>query len=282
MEVIRDPKEMRRVSEKVRRKGKRVGFVPTMGYLHKGHLSLVRTCKKKADFVVVSIFVNPAQFGPGEDYDKYPRDFERDLRLLKKEGADVIFYPDERSMYPESYSTCVKVKGLTEALCGRSRPGHFDGVTTIVTKLLNVVRPHMVVFGQKDAQQVLVIKRMVRDLNFDVEIDVEPTIREADGLAVSSRNLYLSEEERREAIILYQALNKAKEMIGRGERNAKEIIKEMRRIISKKPRTKIDYISIVETENLREVEEIKGEVLIALAVWFGKARLIDNIIVKTT
>lgn len=280
MEVVRDPKELHKLSHRIRREGKKIGFVPTMGYLHQGHLSLIKRCKEKSDFVVVSIFVNPTQFGPDEDYNRYPRDFDRDKELLEKEGVDVIFYPDKKSMYPENYSTYVRVKGLTEVLCGRSRPGHFEGVTTVVTKLFNIVKPDVAVFGQKDAQQAFVIKRMVRDLNFDIEIDVAPIVREIDGLAMSSRNIYLSEEERREATILYESLKRAKELIERGERDARRIIKEMGRMISEKPRARIDYISIVETENLREVEEIEGEVLIALAVWFGKARLIDNIIIK--
>ncbi len=280
MKVVREPKELQKLSDKIRREGRRIGFVPTMGYLHQGHLSLIRRCKEKSDFVVVSIFVNPTQFGPGEDYDRYPRDFERDLKLLEEEKVDVVFHPDERAMYPEDYSTYVRVKGLTEVLCGRSRPGHFEGVTTVVAKLFNIVKPDIAIFGQKDAQQAFVIKRMVRDLNFDIEIDVAPIIREPDGLAMSSRNVYLSEEERKEATVLYESLKRAKEMIEGGERDAKKIIEEMERMISEKPRARIDYISIVETENLREVERIEGEVLIALAVWFGRARLIDNIIIR--
>ncbi len=279
MRVVKKVNEMVRISQKARRVGKVIGFVPTMGYLHKGHLSLVRIARKRSDLCVVSIFVNPLQFGPKEDFKEYPREIEKDKRLLSREGVDILFYPKEKEMYPEDFATYVNVEGITEGLCGRSRPGHFRGVTTVVTKLFNIIMPDFAVFGQKDAQQAFVIRRMVRDLNIPVKIIVAPTIREKDGLAMSSRNVYLSEKERKEATVLYQALMTAREMIKRGVRRAKVIIEEMRRLINETS-GKIDYIAIVRTKDLREVERIEGEVLIALAVYFSKARLIDNIIIR--
>lgn len=280
MLIIRKIEQMQKESERLREEGKRIGLVPTMGYLHEGHLSLVRIARERSNVVVMSIFVNPTQFGPGEDFHSYPRDFNRDVKLAEKEGCDIIFYPTVEEMYPQGYATYVNVERLTEGLCGRSRPGHFRGVTTVVTKLFNIVKPHIAVFGQKDAQQAFVIKRMVRDLNFDIEIVVGPTIREKDGLAMSSRNTYLSERERKDALVLYQSLKLAQNLLSSGERDPKKVVKEMEKLIRTKKSALIDYISIVDSENLQEVERIEGEVLIALAVKIGKARLIDNIIIK--
>ncbi len=263
---------------RLKKKNRLIGFVPTMGYLHKGHLSLMRQARKDTDVVVVSIYVNPAQFGPREDFKKYPRDLERDLRLCSSVGVDIVFNPDNREMYPEGYTTYVNLERLTDKLCGASRPGHFKGVATIVTKLFNIVHPDIAYFGQKDAQQAIIMHRMTRDLNFPIKIKVMPIIRERDGLAMSSRNIYLSPEEREEAIVLYKALCKAKRMIGSGERNSKKIKSAMRGIIEKAKAARIDYISIVDLENLEDIEKVAGKVLIALAVWIGKTRLIDNII----
>lgn len=273
---------------RLKKQGKTIGFVPTMGYLHEGHLSLAKQAKKDTDIVVMSIFVNPAQFGPKEDFKKYPRDFARDCRLAKSAGVDVIFYPTAKAMYPKGYQTYVEVFELSKysshhihvaGLCGASRPGHFKGVTTVVAKLFNIVKPDTAYFGQKDAQQAIIIKRMVEDLNMDLKVRVMPIIREADGLAASSRNVYLSPTERKEALVLKNALQKAKDMVNSDEKDPKKIIAKMREIINSVPSSKIDYISIVDTENLRDVKTINGGILIALAVKIGKTRLIDNIIV---
>jgi pantoate--beta-alanine ligase len=281
MRVVKKIKVMQKLADKYRAEKKIIGFVPTMGYLHEGHLSLVKIAKKKSDLCVVSIFVNPLQFGPQEDYHIYPRNFSRDKKLLKDLGVDIIFYPEVKEMYPEEQLTFVQVKKLSEGLCGRSRPGHFEGVATVVAKLFNIVKPHIAVFGQKDYQQAVIIKKMVKDLNFDVKIIVAPTVREKDGLACSSRNSYLSEKERKEAVVLYQSLLLAKKMIAEGERNPEEIIKEMTKLITTKSSGKIDYIEIVDANTLQPVKEIHGKVCIALAVFFNKARLIDNILVQS-
>lgn len=257
-----------------------IAFVPTMGYLHEGHLSLVRLARSMADRVVVSIFVNPLQFGPSEDYQIYPRDPEKDLALLEKEGVDIVFMPDAEEMYPEGYQTYVEVTELTKGLCGAFRPGHFKGVTTVVLKLFNIVKPHKAIFGEKDYQQLKVIQQMVKDLNLDIEIISHPTVREEDGLAMSSRNTYLSEEERRSALSLYQSLKLAERLILGGERNVQRIKELIRDYIEKFPHTKVQYIEIVDPETLKPVNEIKKDVLIALAVFVGKTRLIDNKIVK--
>lgn len=278
MIVVRKPDEMQKISDEKRREGKIIGFVPTMGALHEGHLELVREARKKSDFVVLSIFVNPIQFGPEEDYREYPRDEEGDLKKCREEGVDCVFIPDVKDMYLKDFSTYVEVQGLTENLCGKYRPGHFRGVTTVVTKLFNIVKPHLAFFGWKDAQQLLVIKRMVRDLNFDIEIIGVETVREKDGLAMSSRNQYLNEEERREAPYLYRALLYGKELVEKGERNAEKVKKEIENFIKKYvPHGKIQYVEIVNIENLEPIKKIKGDVMIAIAVFLGKARLIDNI-----
>jgi len=276
MLVITNPAEMYELSLEARLEGRTVGFVPTMGYLHEGHLGLVRRAREDSDIVVISIFVNPTQFGPSEDLQKYPRDFERDRALAEKEGVDVIFYPSVEDMYPENFTTIVEETSLSKRLCGESRPTHFRGVTTVVLKLLNIVQPHTAYFGQKDAQQALIIKRMVRDLNVPVAIVVCPIVRGPDGLAMSTRNNYLTPEERKRAIVLSQALQAAKKKVDEGERDSRVLKEEISKIIEPKV-SKICYITISDIKTLEEVEKISGTVLIALAVYIGSTRLIDNI-----
>lgn len=280
MVVVQKIQEMKEIVKRLKKEGKSIGFVPTMGYLHEGHLSLVRLSKQQNDITIMSIFVNPIQFGPNEDYDRYPRDFERDKSLAEKEGVDYIFYPSVEEMYPEDFKTVVSVKKITEIMCGKSRPGHFDGVATVVLKLFNIVNPDRAYFGQKDAQQLAVIKQMVKDLNLDVEIIPCPIVREQDGLAMSSRNVYLSEEERKSAAVLYRALNLAKEMIEKGEKDVSSIKRAMEEMILKEKYTKIDYIEFVNNETFEIISKVEGKVLIALAVFVGKTRLIDNIVVE--
>jgi len=280
MRVIRSIQEMYKLSESARKEGKIIGFVPTMGYLHEGHLSLIRIARKRCDLLVVSIFVNPTQFGPNEDLNSYPRDFERDSKLCEEEGVDVIFAPSAEEMYPDGYSTWVEVKGpVTEVLCGAFRPGHFRGVTTVVAKLFNIVQPHFAVFGQKDAQQLVVIKKMTRELNFPVEIVAAPTVREKDGLAMSSRNEYLNENERKVAPKIYQSLILAKNMLLSGERDTEKIKNEMRKFLESAKLIKIQYIDIVDADTLKPLKNAQGRVMVALAAFLGRARLIDNIIV---
>ena len=280
MKICSNIKEIRAYVKGLKEEGKVTGLVPTMGYLHEGHLSLMRAAKKNCDISIVSIFVNPAQFGPNEDFKRYPRDFKRDERLAKNEGMDAVFYPAAKSMYPPDYRTYVNVDGMTEALCGASRPGHFRGVTTVVTKLFNIVQPDIAYFGQKDAQQALVLKKMTSDLDIPVRIEILPIIRESDGLAMSSRNSYLSRKERQEARVLYEALKKARRLIKKGERSSEKIVKSMCGIIRAKKSAVVDYVSIVDMKNLKELKKVKKGALIALAVWIGKTRLIDNIIVR--
>lgn len=255
-----------------------LGFVPTMGYLHEGHLSLVRRAKVENDLTAVSIFVNPTQFLPHEDFQTYPRDERRDLELLEREGADLVFLPEVRDMYPAGYRTFIEVEGLSSVLEGASRPGHFRGVVTVVAKLFNLMQPTRAYFGQKDAQQVSVIKKMVIDLNLGVEIIVCPTIREKDGLAMSSRNVYLTPEDRRHARILSQALSAARELLLAGERNGDRLRHQIRQIIETVPGVKIDYVSVADPETLVEVEQVTQTALASLAVHFGHVRLIDNIL----
>jgi pantoate--beta-alanine ligase len=255
-----------------------VGFVPTMGYLHEGHMSLVRKARAENPSIVVSIFVNPTQFGPKEDLSKYPRDLARDLAMLDKEGTDVVFFPSDKEMYPSGYNTWVTVDNLTKPLEGDSRPTHFRGVTTIVTKLFNIVRPSNAYFGQKDAQQALVIKKMAVDLNMNLKVVVCPTIRKPDGLAMSSRNVYLNPEQRKAASVLYKSLLLAKDLFAIGERNSAVILEQMTVLIQKEPLAKIDYISISDTETLAELKIINNSALVSMAVRFGNTRLIDNII----
>lgn len=279
MKLIRSIRKIREELKRERKRGRKIGFVPTMGYLHEGHLSLIRRAREYTDLVVVSIFVNPTQFGPKEDYREYPRNLKKDLSLCKDEGVDYIFAPNVKSMYPKKYATFVSVEGLTENLCGRFRPGHFRGVTTVVSKLFNIVKPDVAYFGQKDAQQAIVIKRMTEDLNTDIAIKVMPIVREKDGLAMSSRNVYLSSDERKRAATIYRSLQEAKDLIKLGERDTRGIISEMRKMLASVS-AKIDYISIVDPKTLKDIKTIKGKVLIALAVWIGNTRLIDNIVVR--
>jgi pantoate--beta-alanine ligase len=255
-----------------------VGFVPTMGYLHEGHLSLVRKARADNKTVIVSIYVNPTQFGPKEDLSKYPRDLDRDLAMLEKEGTDIVFFPSDKEMYPAGYDTWFTVDNLTKPLEGDSRPTHFRGVTTIVTKLFNIVRPASAYFGQKDAQQALVIKKMAADLNMNLKVVVCPTVRESDGLAMSSRNVYLNTEQRKAAPVLYKSLLLAKDMFAIGERNAAAILEQMINLIQKEPLAKIEYISISDPETLAELKTIQKSALVSMAVRFGNTRLIDNII----
>ncbi|MFZ8831395.1 MAG: pantoate--beta-alanine ligase [Thermodesulfobacteriaceae bacterium] len=279
MEVIESISEMKNLVKEWKRQGLSIGFVPTMGYLHEGHLALVRRAKELSDRVVVSIFVNPIQFAPGEDYQRYPRDLERDKALLEKEGVDALFSPRVEEMYPPGFQTYVEVKELSSGLCGRYRPGHFVGVATVVLKLFNIVQPDIAVFGEKDYQQLKVIQRMVQDLNLDVKIIPHPTVREEDGLAMSSRNTYLSPEERKSAIALYKALNLAEELVNQGERRVATLKVKLKEFIESFPYTKVQYIEFVHPETLKEVERVDEPTLLALAVFVGEARLIDNKII---
>ena len=279
MEVIESISEMKNLAKKWKRQGLSIGFVPTMGYLHEGHLALVRRIKELSDRVVVSIFVNPIQFAPGEDYQRYPRDLERDKAFLEKEGVDVLFSPKVEEMYPPGFQTYVEVKELSSGLCGRYRSGHFIGVATVVLKLFNILQPDIAVFGEKDYQQLKVIQRMVQDLNLDVKIIPHPTVREEDGLAMSSRNTYLSPEERKSAIALYKALNLAEELVNQGERRVATLKEKLKEFIESFPYTKVQYIEFVHPETLKEVERVDEPTLLALAVFVGKARLIDNKII---
>ncbi len=254
-----------------------VGFVPTMGYLHEGHLALIRQARAENPAVIASIYVNPAQFGPGEDLASYPRDLDRDLELLQAEEADIVLFPSEAEMYPPGFSSWVDVGRIAERLEGASRPGHFRGVATVVAKMFNIIRPSRAYFGQKDAQQVLVIKRMVADLNMDVGIVAVPTLRESDGLAMSSRNVYLNPEERRAATVLFRALTLARQLRSDGEHDADEIRRRMIQLIEEEPPAQIDYVSIADAESLEELSRIDRPALASLAVWIGGTRLIDNI-----
>ncbi len=281
MEVIRRVSLMREISREKRGRGKKIALVPTMGALHDGHLSLVRRARDLADIVVVSIFVNPSQFGPREDYDRYPRDLARDADLCIAEGVDYVFAPGAEDMYPRGYRTWVEVEGLSSVLEGASRPGHFRGVCTVVLKLLNIVRPHFALFGQKDAQQAIIVRRMVRDLNVDVELVVCETVRQADGLALSSRNAYLSPADRAAATVLVRALERARVLVEEeGETDAARVEREVREVLGREPRVRVDYVALVEEEDLRPVERIDGPVLVALAAWLGDTRLIDNVVVR--
>lgn len=276
MRVVKSVKEVRDAVKEWKAQGLSVGFVPTMGYLHEGHESLIKKAVKDNDRVVVSIFVNPMQFGPTEDLDKYPRDLERDSKLCENAGANLIFHPEKEEMYFEDFSSYVDINGLSDELCGKSRPIHFRGVCTVVTKLFNIVNPDRAYFGEKDAQQLAIIRRFVRDLNIDIEIIGCPIIREEDGLAKSSRNTYLSKEERQAALILSQSLNLAKDAINSGERNSSVVIDIISNSIKKEPLAKIDYIEVVDSLSMKLVKTIEKSVLVAIAVYIGKTRLIDN------
>ncbi|MEK9138297.1 MAG: pantoate--beta-alanine ligase [Bacteroidota bacterium] len=274
--LVRDVKEMQRTAESLRSQGKRIGVVPTMGYLHKGHLKLIEVAKQHADVVVTTNFVNPTQFGPAEDFSRYPRDLGRDTELASRAGTDIVFAPDTTAMYPDGYATYVEVERLTNVLEGRSRPGHFRGVATIVAKLFNITRPHVAVFGQKDAQQVVVVRQMLKDLDFDIDLIVCPIVREADGLAMSSRNTYLSPEQRLQATALFKSLKLAEELIKSGERQSPLVLERMVDLITRNSSGVIDYISIADAMTLQELTQCKGPLLISLAVRFGSTRLIDN------
>ena len=280
MKVIEKVSEMRSWSEAERCAGKRIVLVPTMGALHAGHLALVREGKKSGDRTVVSLFVNPKQFAPGEDYNSYPRDLERDRLLLEKEAVDILFHPSVEEMHPDGNQTYVEVDKLGGLLCGLSRPGHFRGVTTVVAKLFNIVRPHVAVFGLKDYQQFQIVRRMVTDLRFDIEIIGHPIVREKDGLAMSSRNAYLGARERAAARCLHRSLEKAALLARQGEREAGRIVSAVKEEIGSEPLARVEYVSLCDPRSLEELEAIAGEALLALAVRIGKARLIDNTLLK--
>ena len=276
MQIIQTANEMQVIAEAERCRGRRIAFVPTMGYFHEGHLNLMRMGRKEADSLVASIYVNPTQFAPTEDFEAYPRDFARDRRLAEGVGVDWIFYPDNREMYPEGYQTYVEVAGVTKNLCGESRPRFFRGVTTVCTKLFHIVKPHVTVFGRKDFQQYVTIKRMVRDLNMDIEVIGMQTTREADGLAMSSRNVYLKPQERESALSLSRSLRLAKGRYEKGERDTGVILSEVRKFIADHPYTEIDYVRVCDTATMSDISRIEGEAVLALAVRVGKTRLIDN------
>lgn len=280
MRLVKTICELRKVLSEVRSEGKSIGFFPTMGALHEGHLSFMRAARKETDFLVISIFVNPSQFGPSEDFAEYPRDLEGDLAKVEEVGVDLVFAPSTDEMYPAGFATYVLQERLTDRMCGLSRPGFFRGVTTVVAKLFNLVGPCVAYFGQKDYQQSVVVRQMVHDLNMEVEIKVLPTVREADGLAMSSRNKYLKPTERQEALCLYKALDEAKALVVAGESKSEKIIEKMKEIVARAPSAKIDYIVVADPENLEDIETFKGRTLVALAVWIGKTRLIDNMLIS--
>ena len=280
MKIISSVKKLRPLLHQARLHQKRIGFVPTMGALHEGHAVLLKHSQKENDLTILSIFVNPTQFGPKEDYRAYPRTKNKDVLLAKKLNIDIIFYPSVKEIYPSRYLTFVDVDEMTKNLCGRFRPGHFRGVATVVAKLLNTVQPNTLYLGQKDAQQCVVIRQMAQDLNFPVQVKVVPTVREPNGLALSSRNQYLSTQELKEAAVLYQSLRIARQKIQQGTRRAAAIIELIKSYIHKKTSGKIQYIECVDANTLQTITTLKGRILIAIAVWFRQARLIDNIIVN--
>ncbi len=278
MKIITRISEARKALKE--RQGETKGLVPTMGAFHEGHLSLIRQARQDCSLVVVSIFVNPTQFGAGEDYQTYPRDIERDKKLAEEEGVDLIFAPTREEMYSPTYHTFAEVEGLSEKLCGKSRTGHFRGVTTVVLKLFNIIKPDIAYFGQKDYQQAVIIKKMVSDLDLDIKIKLVPVIRENDGLAMSSRNAYLSKEEREAAGILYKSLTKAQGLLSKGEKNTAKIIDAIRKLLNSEALARIDYASVVDPGSLEEIDTVKDRALVALAVRIGNTRLIDNIIFR--
>jgi len=275
MRVIDTVKEMQETADKLRGE-KRIGFVPTMGYLHEGHLALVRRARELADVTVVSIFVNPIQFGPTEDLAKYPRDLDRDMKLLEQEKTDILFYPPYDQMYPKGYTTYIQVRGLEDYLCGQTRKGHFVGVATVVAKLFNMVKPHIAVFGQKDYQQLTIIGRMVKDLNMDVRIIPHPTVREEGGLAMSSRNTYLSSAERDKALLIYSSIKRLQELVKAGQKDSLVLKEEACRLLASGNGINIEYVSISDPETLAEIDSVKDRAVYAVAVRIGKTRLIDN------
>ncbi|MCP2239761.1 pantoate--beta-alanine ligase [Thermoanaerobacterium thermosaccharolyticum] len=278
MIVVKKISDVREAIKAQKAQGKTIGLVPTMGYLHEGHLSLVKKARENSDFVCASVFVNPIQFGPNEDYNKYPRDIERDIKLLEENGCDLVFIPSVEEMYPSERLTTVSVIKITNKLCGAYRPGHFDGVCTVVTKLFNIFTPDIAVFGQKDAQQVAVIKKMVEDLNIPVKIIASPIVRDKDGLALSSRNVYLSDDERHAALILNKSLKEAEKILKSGERNAENIISRVKNILESEPLCKIQYVSCVHPDTLEDLMAINDKALIAIACYIGNTRLIDNLL----
>ncbi len=280
--VIRDIREMQDNAADFRAAGKRIAVVPTMGYLHEGHSALIREAKNRADVVITTVFVNPTQFGPGEDFERYPRDLDHDVRIAKNAGAGIVFAPSTDAMYEPHFSSFVLVEKITSVLEGKSRPGHFRGVATVVAKLFHITQPHVAVFGQKDAQQVIVVRRMIRDLNFAVDLVVVPTVREKDGLALSSRNTYLSPQQRQEAVVLYTALSEAQKSIASGTVSSMELVEEMKGMITLHSSGVIDYVSVADAETLEELTALNGhpEILVSLAVRFGQTRLIDNILIE--
>jgi pantoate--beta-alanine ligase len=280
MQVCRTIGEIREFVNNARAAGKTVGLVPTMGYFHQGHLSLMQEAKKRCHVVVVSLYVNPLQFGPKEDLSEYPRDFDRDCAMARSVGVDAIFAPGNDQMYPDGYSSFVEVTGITDKLCGLSRPGHFRGVTTVVAKLFNIVRPDQAFFGQKDAQQAMVIQKMVRDLFMDLKVVILPIVREADGLAMSSRNVYLNEQQRHAAPVLYRSLCAFRDAVAGGEKNVQELHRGIKEMILSTPGAQIDYVEILSVPDLESLNTIRGKCMAALAVRFGKTRLIDNMVVE--
>ena len=280
MQTITSADQMTALVRELRRGGKRIGFVPTMGALHEGHLSLVRTARARSDAVVVSIFVNPTQFGPNEDFSKYPRNLEQDSKMLGTEKTDFIFYPSVEEMYPKDATTWVTVEELSEKLDGRSRPGHFRGVTTVVSKLFNIVHPDIACFGQKDAAQLAVIRKMVRDLKFDVEIVACPIVREKDGLAMSSRNSYLDSEQRRQALVLNRSLMRMQFLVDRCETRSSELIAAGKQVLAEEPAIRLDYFEIVDPDTLDPLSCLSKQALIAVAAYVGNTRLIDNILIS--
>ncbi|HJX30297.1 MAG TPA: pantoate--beta-alanine ligase [Thermodesulfobacteriota bacterium] len=280
MNTIQSVSDMQQWACATRKAEKKIAFVPTMGFLHEGHVALMREGKRRGDYLVVSIFVNPTQFGVGEDYEDYPRDLEGDTEKVSSAGGDIIFAPSAKEMYPSGYQTFVAVEKVTQNLCGASRPTHFQGVTTVVAKLFNIVKPHVAIFGEKDYQQLATIRQMTGDLNFDIEIIGMPTIREEDGLAMSSRNKYLSSEERKQALCLFNALNQVEKLFQGGEKNSKKLIDRAVEIIRVQSVAAIDYVKVCHPETIEDLEWIDGKALMALAVKIGKTRLIDNRVLK--
>ena len=276
--MVRRIREMQKISDKLRKEGKRIGLVPTMGYLHEGHVSLVRKAKERSDSVVASIFVNPTKFGPGEDFERYPRDEEGDKAKLDKAGVEFLFIPEAKEMYPPRYQTYIEATEVSKGLCGDFRPGHFRGVATVVAKLFNIVKPHVAVFGEKDYQQLLVIKRMVEDLNFDVEIIPGTLIREEDGIAMSSRNTYLPPADRKRATVLHRSLEKGKTLFESGERKASALVHAVKKNIESVDGVSIQYVEIRDAETLERVDQVSGPAVIAVAAMVGPVRLIDNIV----
>lgn len=281
MQFIYEPEDLQRLSLEARCAGQITALVPTMGYYHAGHLSLMQWARANSDLVLVSLFVNPAQFGPGEDLESYPRDFERDSELARQEGVDVLFAPQAKRMYPQGFDTWVDVQELGRHLCGKSRPGHFQGVCTVVCKLLNLALPSLAVFGQKDWQQLAIIQRMAEDLNLPVQIMGRPILRESDGLAMSSRNSYLEPEQRRQAAGIYAGLQRARDWVAKGCRNSRELLARLQEFYQEQiPSGQIDYLELVDPQSLTPVQEVEGEALLAVAIHLGRARLIDNILLE--